>query len=452
MKERDMDYFSIYKSVIDEEFIQTSIADLGGLSRCSLFNYSLVIWLTIYQRLDKEHTLSQVLERVNSGDFDALISHRKGSVASTNTGGLTKARQRLPIELVKRSADRLNTALVKLHAEERWQGFKVYAIDGSTWSVNGTEDIKKSFPPCVNQYGASPWGKMRTLHAHDLVTGIALRPAYGPHYGSKAVGEINLLPEVLQQLEKGSVVVADRLFGCFQVAYALQEKGFEGVLRMTNDRAGKFLTDMKKPGEIETCWEPSSHEQKKHIQLPDSAKVKGRFIWYRLSRKGFPPQDFYFFTTLSLPASQIMEIYLMRWHIETDLRSIKQTMNLDNIKSKSADVVAKELILGHVAYNLIRHVMAVTAHLARIDPRTLSFSRICNFITVVAPHIFSESKEKIFKHFAALIKQIRHYQHPKRNKKQHEPRRVIPKRNKFPKMRLPREVERELSIIKKLAA
>ena len=43
----------------------------------------------------------------------------------------------------------------------------------------------------------------------------------------------------------------------------------------------------------------------------------------------------YSFTTLDLKANRILALYKPRWHIETDLRSLKRTVNLHEVASKA---------------------------------------------------------------------------------------------------------------------
>ena len=91
------------------------------------------------------------------------------------------------------------------------------------------------------------------------------------------------------------------------------------------------------------------------------------------------------FTSLELPAEEIVEIYQLRWNVETDLRSLKRTLDLNQLSSKSADMVEKELLLAVAAYNLVRAVMCLAAQRARITPRQLSFSFVQAVVDAALP-------------------------------------------------------------------
>lgn len=59
-------------------------------------------------------------------------------------------------------------------------------------------------------------------------------------------------------------------------------------------------------------------------------------------------------------------LYLCRWHVELELRSIKQGMKIDILRCKTADLVRKEVAVHLLAYNPVRAVMAQAAVLGRV--------------------------------------------------------------------------------------
>jgi hypothetical protein len=88
----------------------------------------------------------------------------------------------------------------------------------------------------------------------------------------------------------------------------------------------------------------------------------------------------YLFTTSGLPPEEVVARYGQRWSIETDLRSLKRTVQLHHIRARSVDMMEKHLLMAISAYNLVRAVMCLAARRSRIDPRQLSFNRV---LTVV---------------------------------------------------------------------
>src|SRR5262249_30909232 len=66
-------------------------------------------------------------------------------------------------------------------------------------------------------------------------------------------------------------------------------------------------------------------------------------------------------------------LFRQRWHAELDLRSLKTHMHMEMLRTKSPEMVRKEVATHLLAYNLIRGVMAEAARDEGIQPRTLSF-------------------------------------------------------------------------------
>jgi len=78
-----------------------------------------------------------------------------------------------------------------------------------------------------------------------------------------------------------------------------------------------------------------------------------------------------------------------RWRIETDLRSLKQTVRLQHLSVQSTDMMEKELLVAVLAYNLVRTIMYVAAQRSGGDPRQLSFTYACNIVLDGYPKILA---------------------------------------------------------------
>ena len=66
-------------------------------------------------------------------------------------------------------------------------------------------------------------------------------------------------------------------------------------------------------------------------------------------------------------------LYRERWNAELDLRSVKQTLQMDILRCKTPELVRKEIWTHILACHLIRTVMAQAATRHDIQPRTISF-------------------------------------------------------------------------------
>ena len=239
-----------------------------------IYTAAVVVMMVILQRLlQGKATLSGAVQQMLNGRLEALVPSRKrvreGTV-SGNTGAYSHARSRLPRAVVEMSADRVVEYLLAEHKEALpGLGRQAFLVDGSSVTLPHTEELLKVYPPGRGGKGESHWPVMRVLVAHDLVSGIALRPAFGPMYGDQAVSEQALAEPVIDRLPAGSVCVLDRNFGVFSVAGHAHQKQHPVVVRMTDARA-RSLNKGKLPSKADQWidWKPSAWDRRAHPHLP----------------------------------------------------------------------------------------------------------------------------------------------------------------------------------------
>jgi hypothetical protein len=75
----------------------------------------------------------------------------------------------------------------------------------------------------------------------------------------------------------------------------------------------------------------------------------------------------------AIPKSALKDLYQRRWQVELDLRNIKTTLGMETLSCKTPKMGEKEMWVYLLAYNLIRLVMAQSALMADVLPRSLSF-------------------------------------------------------------------------------
>ena len=216
---------------------------------------------------------------------------------------------------------------------------------------------------------------MRLAVMHHVVTGLAMAPYFGPMYGPKAVGEQKLAEALIDRLPESSVLIGDRNFGVFSVAWHAHKCGHKVLVRLTEPRAGKLNggSDPVAGSDRKVTWQPGEGDRRGHPELTGEERMEGRLIAI-FSEEAL--EILYLFTTLEEETAETVALlYKERWHIETDLRSLKEQVRLDTIPARSPGLVACELLMAIACYNLIRALMAEAAKQIGIEPRRLSFSR-----------------------------------------------------------------------------
>jgi hypothetical protein len=396
--------------------------------RRGIYGAPVVLWLMILQRLHHRGRLTTAVQLLIAGAAEPLLAdcrrvrHKK---ISCQTGGYCQARQKLPKLLCKQvSQEILEQLRQTLGSPDSGQLADVFVLDGSTLELEPSQELVQRFPPPHNQHGRSHWPVLRLVVMHDLETGLAQQPCWGPMYGSQATSEQALSEQAMERLPASSVIVADRNFGIFSVAYAAQKRGLAVVLRLTDVRARKLAGPISKPGEYRLAWKPSRWDGGKQRQWPESAMVQGRLIAVRVGR-GKSKQWLYLFTTLECALDEIVHLYGRRWTIETDLRSLKRTAQLHHIRAKSQDMMEKELLIAVSAYNLVRAVMCLAARRKRIAPRQLSFTHVLDVVDAAWPNlVLAPTKQAHDREFFRVLDLAAQCRLPNRPKRRSFPRLV----------------------------
>jgi len=355
--------------------------------RC-VFSLPVVIWLMIFQRLQNKGTLAAAVQQVIRGLPPALnpqtCKRQRERNVSSNTGGYNQARQKLPVETVRTVSDQIFEQLMSPEPSRR-----MFLLDGTTLTMPCTPSLVEAYPPSRNQIGESHWPILRLLVAHDLDSGIALRPEWGPAGGAKTVSEQQLAEKLIPRLPAQAGLMGDQNFGVFSMARAAQQSDHPVLLRITPARAKRAFGFAFNSGtDLKMEWKPSKNERRNHPEWPRDASVKGRLIIRTVyPSDGSGPLKLYLFTTLDLPAKEIVQIYGQRWNIETDLRTIKKTIRLEMLDCQTPEMIAKEIPLAITAYNLVRAVINESAQRTGMNPRQYSFSRVQDLINTWLPHL-----------------------------------------------------------------
>lgn len=436
----DSALLSLFQQVAPAELFCLLQRRLGLRVRLGIFTARLVIWMMIIQRLQRG-TLASGVAQLAEGQFDPLLSQCKRvreKRIGLATGGYCQARQRLPKQLFEDSMKEINQRLQhRLLARGSEIPMRMFVLDGSTVQLEPKAELEKLYPPASNQHAKSHWPVLRIVVVHDLETGLAERPYWGPMYGRKAVGEQFLADLAIQHLPAGSAVIGDRNFGIFSTAYSAQQAGLGVILRLTAERAKSLLgRPISQTGDYAVCWRPSRWDGKKTAPKqerpwPADACIQGRMIAARVGR-GKHKLWIYLFTTATLSTEEIIQLYGRRWQIETDLRSLKQTLGLCRVSAHSADMMEKELIIAVMVYNLVRAVMFAAAQRAKIDPRQLSFTYAANLVMAGYSQLLAATgtqQEEKLDHIIDLAARCRL---PNRKKRRSYPREVWGRGYRYP--------------------
>jgi putative transposase len=213
----------------------------------------------------------------------------------------------------------------------------------------------------------------------SLATGAVRELALGPYQG-KETGETALFRSLWDRFRAGEIILGDRYFASFFGIAPLVARGVDGVFRMHQRRKYDFRRGYRLGVEDHVVrWtkpsRPEWMDQVLYAQLPEELAI--RELRVKVHRAGFRVEELVLVTTLldsqEYTKEEVADLYLKRWNIELDLRSIKSVMGMDVLRCETPAMVEKEVWMHVLAYNLIRGLMTRAAAAQGKEPRCLSF-------------------------------------------------------------------------------
>ena len=328
-------------------------------------------------------TLSMFLAQVLSADGscqqavdDAMVKRIIGGLkpGSSDTGAYCKARARLPLPMVSRLAREVGAIIAKGAAPWwQWRGRPVRLVDGATVTLPDTEQNQAAFPQSSSQKAGLGFPICRMVALLCLGSGALLDVATGPCEG-KGSDEQSLLRETLDTLQSGDILLGDAYYATYFLLWELICSGVDGVFEQYGAR--KRNTDFSNGEKLgmrdhlivlsKPKKKPDWMSQYEYDQAPDTLTVREFQAGGKILVTTFlDPKD--------TPKSVLKALYRQRWNVELDLRNIKTTLGMEQLRCKTPEMVRKELWVYLLTYNLIRLLMAQAALLADQIPRQLSF-------------------------------------------------------------------------------
>lgn len=353
-------------AVLPAEEVARLVAEEVGAFRERIYPPLATLGLFIGQALSQDGACQDAVSR--------RLSERtaRGEAAcSLSSGPYCKARQRLPLALIRRLALMVGETLEQQSpADWKWRGRSVKLMDGTTISMPDTASNQAAYPQSGVQQSGLGFPLAMLVAVISLSTGAVLEWALGPCRG-KHTGEQALFRELMPRLEAGDIILADRYHCNYFTAALLVKQGVDLVTRqhqrrITDFRRGRrlgrkdHLVDWirpKRPGwmDIET-----------YESMPERLPMRETEIGGRI-----------LVTTLvdakAVTAQDVDALYGRRWQIEVDLRSIKAEMGMDILRTQSAAMINKEIAAYLLAYNLVCALMVRAATGSGVAPRSLSF-------------------------------------------------------------------------------
>jgi putative transposase len=370
-----------FAEVLSEQQIQKAFAEEDALfaqEEDAVYTPAVTLWASLSQVLykDEQRSCLAAVARV----LVLLVTLGRGPCAK-NSGAYCRARAKVP-EVV---LERLTTEVAYGCQEEvpkrwLWHGRDVVLADGTTVSMPDTPENQAEYPQNPAQLPGLGFPIVRMVVLLSLATAMVCGMALGPYMG-KETGEPALFRQLLEGVDSRTILLAD-LYYCSYFLIALVLRGERDFVVRLHQRRKLDFRRTRRLGRADHVVEwirpaqPDWMNEATYEQIPQSLTL--RLLEVQVQEPGFRVESLWVVTTLTdaqeYPREEIAELYRRRWLVELDIRTIKTTLGMDILRSKSPPMVRKEIWTCLLAYNLIRKAMLEAAYERGLSPRQLSFA------------------------------------------------------------------------------
>jgi DDE family transposase len=378
-----------FTNVLSEGIVSQALTAINVVWLDRIYSPLITLWVFLGQVLSQDHSCRAAVAR--------LIAHRasRGQQAcSAETGAYCQARKRLPEEFYAEVARKVGQSLDNSAKKEwLWKGRRVLAYDGSTVSMPDTAENQQAYPQPPQQQLGLGFPLARIAAFFSLSCGAVIDLAICG-YAGKGHSELGMLRKLWEILRPGDLMLADRYMCAWHEIYLLQQRGVDTVTRVHHcrrvdfrrgERLGKddHIVEWRRPGRIRSIDWPTLK------LLPERITIRETRV--RIRQPGFRCRSMIVVSTLldaeAVTACDLASLYRARWNAELDLRSLKQTMQMDILRCKTPELVRKEIWTHVLAYNLIRTIVAQAANKHHMKPRTISFKGAIQTLEAFQPLI-----------------------------------------------------------------
>jgi hypothetical protein len=411
-------------------------------SRDRLYTRWRTFWSMLWQGFNPKAPGREVVRQLQ-----ALFELHDGPSISEQDGAYCRAKARLPVSefpkalaATAQAADRSAPALTWL------QGRRVKIVDGTTLTLADTPKNRAAYPALHSPEPNFPM--LRLVVLFSLWSGAILSLASGNLHAA----ELPLFSQLLDQLVSGDILLADRGFGNFILLALLQQlnRGVDFIGRSVRHTDGRRRLKRLGPQDWLVQWQRSPGPSlwlplAQWLALPKQMTL--RMVRGSLYCKGFRVRQVTLVTTLLdpqfYPAQEILQAYLRRWRLEMCLDDLKTTLEMEMLRSRSPEMLQREVYAHLIAHNLIRYTMVQAATQQTVTLDRISFKGTLDALRQFT-HAMSQARtqKKRRQLWTKLLQTLAADLVPERPNRR-EPRAVKRKKTKYPRMDAPRHKFRD---------
>jgi hypothetical protein len=351
-----------------------------------------------HRDLDPATTVALFIQQVIHGNAPCTeVRHLAGRDFSASA--YCQARARLPLAVYQTLLSKVVAALLpqSQRVENLWHGHRTFHIDGSTFSMPDTPQLRLAFGTPSGQRPGCGFPVAHLLVLFNAPTGLLMDAWASP----LLTGDLAHAPEAHQRLKSGDVLIGDNNFSGYPHLAVLLARNLHGLFPIHRQRLvdftprrphvqlhqgggglphSRWIKSLGKDDQLVEYFRPTHKSPwmtpQQYQALPPSIVV--RELRRTVDRPAGGKMTLTMVTTLldplRYPAQELAMLRLRRWDVETRIGELKTTMKMEALRCKSESGVRKELAVFCLVYNLVRAVMLEAARRQQVAVARISFA------------------------------------------------------------------------------
>jgi hypothetical protein len=416
LKEKFTNSFGLpFRELLPESKIQEFLDLLEIKFRRRVFDPVVIVWAFLSQVLDPDKSCHNAVSRIIS-----WLASENVELPSPDTGAYCQAIKRLPEKLLALLFSSVANSLEdKVTSEQFWCGRHIKVIDGSTVSMPDTLENQEAYPqPSSQKPGCGfPLAKIGVLFS--LLTGAATALVID----TLNVHDIKFARKLYEFLNPGDILVGDRAFCSYSDFIFINYRQADAVFRKNQSRDNSERRRDKRVGpndKLVTWYKPKACpkglSKEEFTALPKTLVL--REVQYYIAITGYRTKHVKLITTLTdaskYPMTELMNLYESRWDVEVNFKHLKTTLGMEILRSKTPEMVRKEIYTFLLAYNLLRTLMWEAGINYGVPPLALSLQGTRHHLDNFIPQLVAATSEERPRIYLALQAMIIHKVVPER--------------------------------------
>jgi len=264
-----------------------------------------------------------------------FFSFNTGLVQHVTKQAISKARQKIKPEAFKYLfTHAVETVLNDPEGLESYKGFQVFGFDGTELYVEPTKELIEKFGQKERRDNCK--AKVSTLvHVKSRFIVHAAIDRYDKGEREMAMEHL----DYFEQFKTGKdLVIGDRGYPSAAFIAYLEEKGYKYLLRVRRNFHAEI--EQAKKGDFYIALEQLGKTLKVRVIKLELPSGETEVLLTNLGRRSFKKAEF-------------MELYFMRWSVETNYNTLKNNLEIESFSAKRYDSLMQDFWATMFLSNLV---------------------------------------------------------------------------------------------------